>query len=347
MRLKTMAVIAAVTLTLASSSTAYAQQSSEEARRERAERRADEARQQLEEAIRLLRKEDSRQARREMERAASDLRAAISALNRNRWRVIPEQPLQAFSITTGSSARMGVFLSTDNDDESDALGAKLERVVEGGPADEAGLEAGDIITKANGESLGRTDRFSISPGNKLIRIRDELEEGDTLHVEYRRGSETHTADIVLRELEPGSYSFNLSVDPRFNYLELDTALAFVGPTRIQRLPIQWLDIELVSLDEDLGKYFGTSDGLLVVRVPKESSLELKSGDVILSIGGRKPTSAAHALRIIRSYEAGETIEMDIMRSKKRMTVTTQMPTRRNTFRRRGRPEGYFFKYERQ
>src|SRR2546425_7956477 len=68
----------------------------------------------------------------------------------------------------------------------------------------------------------------------------------------------------------------------------------------------WGDLELVGLNPDLGEYFGTKEGLLVVKAPADSSLPVKGGDVILSIGGRKPSSPSHAMRILRSYEAGET-----------------------------------------
>jgi S1-C subfamily serine protease len=79
------------------------------------------------------------------------------------------------------------------------------------------------------------------------------------------------------------------------------------------------------LDEDLGAYFGTKEGLLVVRAPSDADLNLRSGDVILQIDGRAPTSPSHALRILRSYEGGETVSMQIMRNKSRTTVDFTVP----------------------
>src|SRR3989442_15547105 len=46
----------------------------------------------------------------------------------------------------------------------------------------------------------------------------------------------------------------------------------------------WCDLELVNLNADLGEYFGTKEGILVVKAPADSSLPLKAGDVILSVG---------------------------------------------------------------
>jgi len=97
----------------------------------------------------------------------------------------------------------------------------------------------------------------------------------------------------------------------------------------------WGDLELASLNADLGEYFGTRDGVLVVRAPADSGLPLKGGDVILSIGGRKPTSPTHAMRILRSYDEGETVSVEIMRKQKRMTLAWKVPAREErSFKRR-------------
>jgi len=68
--------------------------------------------------------------------------------------------------------------------------------------------------------------------------------------------------------------------------------------------------------------------LLVVNVGDDSTFGLRSGDVILAIGGRKPLNPAHALRILGTYEANETVFFDIMRMKHRTTVSGKMPARR-------------------
>src|SRR5947208_3364605 len=43
--------------------------------------------------------------------------------------------------------------------------------------------------------------------------------------------------------------------------------------------------------------------------------------------GGKPTSPSHAMRILHSYEAGETVSLDIVRKQKRMTLTWKVPER--------------------
>ena len=94
---------------------------------------------------------------------------------------------------------------------------------------------------------------------------------------------------------------------------------------------RWADIELVRLNEDLGRYFGTSEGLLVISPPDNDELDLQAGDVILGIDGREPYSPSRALRILRSYEEGETINIEIMRDRNRMTVSYVVPERENNW----------------
>ena len=94
-------------------------------------------------------------------------------------------------------------------------------------------------------------------------------------------------------------------------------------------PIRTLlgELELVELTADLGAYFGTTEGILVVRAPSNNRLELQDGDVLLEIGGRMPTSTWHAMRIFASFEPGEALELSIMRSQRRETIELELPNR--------------------
>jgi S1-C subfamily serine protease len=53
-------------------------------------------------------------------------------------------------------------------------------------------------------------------------------------------------------------------------------------------------------------------------------LKLEEGDVILDIDGRVPTDASHALRILNSYRAGETMKLHIMRQQKRIELPVEL-----------------------
>ena len=86
-------------------------------------------------------------------------------------------------------------------------------------------------------------------------------------------------------------------------------------------------MELAPLTPGLGRYFGTDSGVLVVRAPPQRGLGLQDGDVILSIGGRKPTDSSHVIRILGSYDPGEKISLEVMRMHRRISVATTAPGR--------------------
>jgi S1-C subfamily serine protease len=88
----------------------------------------------------------------------------------------------------------------------------------------------------------------------------------------------------------------------------------------------WSDVELVTLTPALGEYFGTDDGVLVVRAGRASELGVRDGDVILDIGGREPQSPEHALRILATFEPGESLQASIMRQRRRETLAITVPT---------------------
>ena len=234
----------------------------------------------------------------------------------------PREPRGFAYSFNDNRGRIGVVVRSDADSETDKIGARIEGVTPGGPAAKAGLKVGDIITKFNGTSLAGAkaeDEEESGPGNKLVELARGLEPGDTVQLEYRRGSDGKKATLVAERL-PRLEMFRFPEPPGMAMPRMpDMNFEFFGSP--------WGDLEVVSLNPDLGEYFGTKEGVLVVKAPADSSLPLKGGDVILSIGGRKPTSPSHAMRILRSYEPGETVALDIMRKQKRVTVSWKVPER--------------------
>src|SRR5439155_11139552 len=86
---------------------------------------------------------------------------------------------------------------------TDKIGAKIEGVTPGGPADKAGLKVGDIITKFKGTSLAAVkaeDDDQSGPGRKLVELARKLEPDDTVQIEYRRGNDTKQATLVAANM---------------------------------------------------------------------------------------------------------------------------------------------------
>jgi S1-C subfamily serine protease len=137
--------------------------------------------------------------------------------------------------------------------------------------------------------------------------------------------------MVAEELDPNAFAFAYDDSSFVSGLPRKVSGAFPEMIDLTRLSGRWLEVELVSVDKDLGEYFGTTEGVLVVRAPRDTSLHLRSGDVILAIDGRKASNPAQAMRILRSYETGESFDIQIMRQKRRTTVTARIPTRDRGF----------------
>ncbi|MBA3373743.1 MAG: trypsin-like peptidase domain-containing protein [Euzebyaceae bacterium] len=78
--------------------------------------------------------------------------------------------------------------------EAPGDGAVVGGVEAGGPADEGGLEAGDVIT--------RLDDTPITSFDDLILAIRQRDVGDTVRVTYRRGGDEQTAEVTLVE-RPG------------------------------------------------------------------------------------------------------------------------------------------------
>ena len=257
---------------------------------------------------------------------------------RSRPRVRVESgPWGAYSFSD-NRGRIGVIVDTRANAAGDKIGACIEGITPGGPAEKAGLKAGDVITRFNGTALAGVaaeDDQDSGPGMKLIELARQLDPGDTVQVDYRRGNDAAKKITLVAEDLAG----DLVRFPGMGRMEGMLPRMRVGPGNDFELAFggQWGGIELVKLNPDLGEYFGTREGILVVSAPEDSSLALKGGDVILTIGGRKPSSPMQAMRILRTYETGESVNIEVLRKQKRITVTWKVPE----------PEDFFYKSPRR
>jgi S1-C subfamily serine protease len=251
---------------------------------------------------------------------------------------LERSPDRLMRIMMDRRARLGIKVNL-RPRETDSIGAYVDAVTPGGPADEGGLRSGDIITRLNGKSVlaggaaeGSNGERQSLPGLRLIELAARLEPGDTVPIEYRRGADRRTASVVTAD-EPDSYSFAFR-GPQ----AVGEARVIPSPDMMERFEMagpHWQvfsgsplgRLELAPLNSDLGRYFGTAEGVLVISVPKDSALGLKGGDVVLRVDGREPSGPSHLLRILRSYEAGESFKLDIMRDRKRQTVTARIGDR--------------------
>ena len=222
--------------------------------------------------------------------------------------------------------RLGVTIET-SDTGGAVEGVAILGVTPGSAASDAGLRSGDILTSVNKETLSADS--SKEANMRLLDFMKGVEEGDVLKVEYLREGKAGSVEV-----EPRVVADNTFVWIGEDSGKIHTLSAPAPPDAIRKFDMQfgfpWVesglgDLELVELNEGLGRYFGTDTGLLVVKAPKSDAFELRDGDVIQSIDGREPKDVRHALRILGSYQAGEKLELGIMRDKKKVKVDVEIP----------------------
>ena len=234
---------------------------------------------------------------------------------------------------------------------SDSIGARIESVTPGGPADRAGVRSGDIITRFAGRSLLEYPRIGEAPRNERNEARSapamrliiqsvQLQPNDTVALQLRRGRSVRNVRVVTepqrtvtywRQPAPGTGG-QMIAELEQRYEQLKTREPMLATTEgghsqfvFDMSPLA--SLQLAPLNDELGQYFGISDGILVISVPKSSGLRLRGGDVILRVDGRTPASPMHLLRILQSYDSKESVRLDIVRNRKRETLEGTLSAR--------------------
>ena len=192
--------------------------------------------------------------------------------------------------------------------EDGERGVRVVGVSPNGPAASAGIRTGDLVVAVDSERLDAES--GPPPSRRLLRRMGDIEPGEDVRLVIRRGADESDVTVTARDFDLFGPQMRIRSDrSRFG------AAAFG----------MWRTMELAPLTPDLGRYFGTEQGLLVVQAPEDDALGLRDGDVILDIGGREPTSPEHAMRILNSFYPGETLRVTVMRNQRRETLELELP----------------------
>ena len=227
-------------------------------------------------------------AREKLDEAAGMFSEYIGKLDWQRW---DERPF------------LGILIA-----RADAEGIRVASVTPGGGAEEAGIQANDLIVRANDADL----TGSSSPIIVLHKTLDDVEAGGTVKVEVLRDGEPLNVDVVpqrgamgrMFRLEPGN-SIEHVVD--------------IWPGRNERRREKAFGFKLVDVGESLGAYFGVDGGVLVLTADDDG--ELLPGDVLQRVGDDDVTDADAAYLALA--EAEESTRVVVRRNGKRKTLAVE------------------------
>lgn len=247
--------------------------------------------------------------------------------------------------TLSNKAIIGVTVDT-RAKPSDRYGAYVSGVTPSGPADQAGLVAGDIITSLDGKSMtsgpvGREIGPDESrPAARLVEVAAALKPGIEVKLDYRRGDANRSTEVT--PVKGSSTLVSMSGDLPFRVFADTIEFSRPDQAYLDGVPVTSRlvpragglgfafgrvlgNTELAAMNPGLKGYFGTSDGVLIVKSDSDHALGLKSGDVVLSIDGREIRSPSELGRVLRSYESGDQVKLSIMRNKEKQLVKATLP----------------------
>ncbi|HST28603.1 MAG TPA: PDZ domain-containing protein [Rudaea sp.] len=219
---------------------------------------------------------------------------------------------------------IGLVLSPDKQ------GLRVDAITPGGPADKAGVHDGDVLTAIDGKKLAGEDAgdalhdLKIGQGVKLTVLHDGKSREVVLKAERREPFVFSDAFGKGGLLPP---DFDHQVQKKVH----DAMNRAHDGMRELRLLTPWWGLNLAALNPDLGGYFGTDKGVLVLSADADTYKGLKSGDVLQDVGGHAVNRPEDALRLLRDAPAGSEVKMQVLRQRKPLTLSLKAPEFKGIF----------------
>jgi len=227
----------------------------------------------------------------------------------------------ALGLVTAEASAKGGYLGVQMQDVDELLleafdldgsesGVLVTEVMDGSPAEAAGLRRGDLIVELDGEP--------VADGASFTRRIRRMDAGDTVEIAYLRRGDRETAEIELgaretRRTRDRSLWIDRDHDP-----DLDVRV-FSNQG--------YLGIRVEPLGEDLGRYFQTDSGLLVLEVFEGTGAEeagMRTGDVILEVDGEEVAEMTDIFDAMEDADEGDTVDVVVLRDGNRETLEVEV-----------------------
>lgn len=211
-----------------------------------------------------------------------------------------------------SRGRIGVVIQEVTKELSDSFGlakpqgALVSSIEKAGPADKAGVEAGDIILKFDGKPVAQS--------SDLPRIVGGTKPGTKSTVQVFRKGQTRDLTVAVAEI------------PEEKSAQRKSKPAKAEPAANQ------LGLVLSELTAEQKRELKVPSGVLVEDVRNGMRIDLRAGDVILSVIHKGATteirSADQFNKLVSTVEKGHNLTLLVRRGENQLFVTIKAPNER-------------------
>lgn len=288
--------------------------------------------------------------RQQLDKAREDLAAAAARVAELSRALGGEQVLEIRHLNH-KRPMIGVVLGASRDN-----GVRVLAVTPDGPAALAGLRSGDVITGINGQALD-----AVQPEARVAdaqRALAGLEAGQQVRLDYQRDGRSAQTTVTADQLAPSVAMGDLGGLARLRALErlgdvdasggalidldieqlradsgegmadVEKRIRVIGPVIAESVRFdawRWQGLRLAPLDAELGRYFGSADGVLVLKADGEGLAGLQGGDVIEGIDGEAVRTPREAMGKLAHAEPGQQVVLSLLRQQRRSQLTLTAP----------------------
>ena len=247
------------------------------------------------------------------------------------------------TLEVGRGSRIGASVSVEDaiDNKEAKPGVSIDTVEPGGPADKAGMKAGDTVTEFDGERVRSVRQF--------LRLVQETTPGRSVPVVLSRAGQRVTVNVTPERASFGDDFGMRYLEAPLARLAIPTPASPPTPPAAPRAPrapaiapvmpfdlftrtrsTGRLGVTIEDLDTQLAEYFGVKEGVLVKSVTDDSvaaKAGLKAGDVITSISGRHVYDTSDITRALDRVESNGEFTVEVTRDKKPLTLKGKLEPR--------------------
>lgn len=246
----------------------------------------------------------------------------------------PQPHVFSFSFD-GNGGYLGVRteeMTKDNFDKyglREVRGVGVAEVVQGSPAETAGVQKGDVIVRLNGDE--------ITSSRKLTRLVSEISPDHTAKITVVRAGSERDIDVTVGkrpgpQFGEGSFRFPEAFE-KFEFPRMENMPDLEKLPRIEGKPgepMVWsfsnrrqIGVGLTPLTNQLSDHFGVESGALINTVRENSPAAkagLKAGDIIVEVDGKAVKGELDVVRALGEKKEGD-VTVTYVRDRNRRTVT--------------------------